>query len=76
MTDPAVARARADAYGLPDEPFFLMVVKGYARIEYDGAAPLPAKERGRDPRGVRPRPGGERARPRAWSSWARACGSG
>ena len=32
-----------DAYGLPDEPFFLMVVKGYARIEYDGQSLCPRK---------------------------------
>jgi len=30
-------------YGLPLEPFFLMVVKGYARIEYAGAALCPRK---------------------------------
>jgi glycosyltransferase involved in cell wall biosynthesis len=30
-------------YGLPREPFFLMVVKGYARIEYAGAALCPRK---------------------------------
>jgi len=30
-------------YGLPPEPFFLMVVKGYARIEYAGAALCPRK---------------------------------
>ena len=30
-------------YGLPAEPFFLMVVKGYARIEYAGAALCPRK---------------------------------
>ena len=30
-------------YGLPAEPFFLMVVKGYARIEYAGATLCPRK---------------------------------
>jgi glycosyltransferase involved in cell wall biosynthesis len=35
-------RVRAQ-YGLPREPFFLMVVKGYARIEYAGAALCPRK---------------------------------
>lgn len=35
-------RVRAQ-YGLPLEPFFLMVVKGYARIEYAGAALCPRK---------------------------------
>ena len=43
ITDPAVlARVRLQ-YQLPDEPFFLMVVKGYARIEYAGAALCPRK---------------------------------
>jgi glycosyltransferase involved in cell wall biosynthesis len=30
-------------YGLPAEPFFLMVVKGYARIEYAGTTLCPRK---------------------------------
>ncbi|HEY8259047.1 MAG TPA: glycosyltransferase family 1 protein, partial [Gemmatimonadales bacterium] len=43
IEDPIVlARVRAQ-YGLPDEPFFLMVVKGYARIEYAGQALCPRK---------------------------------
>ena len=43
VTEPeALARVRAN-YGLPAEPFFLMVVKGYARVEYEGAALCPRK---------------------------------
>jgi glycosyltransferase involved in cell wall biosynthesis len=43
VVDPiALARVRAQ-YALPDRPFFLMVVKGYARIEYAGAALCPRK---------------------------------
>jgi glycosyltransferase involved in cell wall biosynthesis len=43
ITDPAVlSRVRAQ-YGLPDQAFFLMVVKGYARIEYAGQALCPRK---------------------------------
>lgn len=43
VTDPgALARVRAD-YALPDRPFFLMVVKGYARIETAGRALCPRK---------------------------------
>lgn len=43
VTDPAaLARVRA-AHGLPGEPFFVMVVKGYARIEYEGQALCPRK---------------------------------
>jgi len=43
VTDPAEqARLRA-RYGLPDRPFYLMVVKGYARIEYAGQALCPRK---------------------------------
>ena len=43
VTEPGeLARVRAK-YGLPAEPFFLMVVKGYARIEYQGAALCPRK---------------------------------
>lgn len=37
-----LARVRT-RHGLPDEPFFLMVVKGYARIEYAGQALCPRK---------------------------------
>jgi glycosyltransferase involved in cell wall biosynthesis len=41
--DPVVLdRVRAQ-YGLPDRPYFLMVVKGYARIEYEGQALCPRK---------------------------------
>jgi len=43
ITDPAVLGRVRDAYGLPEEPFFLMVVKGYARIEYDGQSLCPRK---------------------------------
>ena len=43
ITDAAtLGRVRAQ-YGMPDGPFFLMVVKGYARIEYDGQALCPRK---------------------------------
>jgi glycosyltransferase involved in cell wall biosynthesis len=43
IIDPVVlSRVRAQ-YGLPDQPFFLMVVKGYARIEYAGQALCPRK---------------------------------
>ena len=43
VTEPGeLARVRAK-YGLPAEPFFLMVVKGYARVEYEGAALCPRK---------------------------------
>jgi glycosyltransferase involved in cell wall biosynthesis len=43
IVDPVVlGRVRAQ-YGIPDRPFFLMVVKGYARIEYDGAPLCPRK---------------------------------
>jgi glycosyltransferase involved in cell wall biosynthesis len=43
VTDRAtLARVRL-RYQLPDQPFFLMVVKGYARIEYEGAALCPRK---------------------------------
>jgi glycosyltransferase involved in cell wall biosynthesis len=38
----ALGRVRA-RYGIPDRPFFLMVVKGYARIEYAGQALCPRK---------------------------------
>jgi glycosyltransferase involved in cell wall biosynthesis len=43
IADPAVLGRVRDAYGLPEEPFFLMVVKGYARIEYDGQSLCPRK---------------------------------
>jgi glycosyltransferase involved in cell wall biosynthesis len=43
ITDPtALGRVRAQ-YGIPDRPCFLMVVKGYARIEYAGQALCPRK---------------------------------
>jgi glycosyltransferase involved in cell wall biosynthesis len=43
VTDPGVfARVRGQ-YRLPAQPFFLMVVKGYARIEYAGQALCPRK---------------------------------
>jgi glycosyltransferase involved in cell wall biosynthesis len=43
ITDPTLLdRVRAQ-YDLPREPFFLMVVKGYARIEYAGEALCPRK---------------------------------
>lgn len=43
ITDPAILGRVRGAYGLPEEPFFLMVVKGYARIEYDGQSLCPRK---------------------------------
>jgi len=43
ITDPAaLSRVRA-RHGLPDEPFFLMVVKGYARLDDDGRVLCPRK---------------------------------
>lgn len=43
ITDPdTLARVRAQ-YALPDGDFFVMVVKGYARIEYAGQALCPRK---------------------------------
>ena len=43
VADPMVlGRVRAQ-YGLPGQPFFLMVVKGYARFEYEGQALCPRK---------------------------------
>jgi glycosyltransferase involved in cell wall biosynthesis len=43
LTDPTeLARVRT-RYGLPGEAFFLMVVKGYARVEDDGTALCPRK---------------------------------
>ena len=44
----------AREYGLPDQPFFLMVVKGYARMDNAEAGAVPAEERGGHPGGVRP----------------------
>jgi glycosyltransferase involved in cell wall biosynthesis len=61
IADPMIlGRVRAQ-YGLPAQPFFLMVVKGYARFEYEGQALCPrknvegtleafARARGADPR--------------------------
>jgi glycosyltransferase involved in cell wall biosynthesis len=43
ITDPAVLARLRQRYGLPSEPFFLMVVKGYARIEGAGQALCPRK---------------------------------
>ena len=43
ITDPDVLSRVRLRYHLPDQPFFLMVVKGYARIEYAGAALCPRK---------------------------------
>jgi glycosyltransferase involved in cell wall biosynthesis len=43
ITDPAVLGRVRGRYHLPDRPFFLMVVKGYARIEYEGQALCPRK---------------------------------
>jgi glycosyltransferase involved in cell wall biosynthesis len=43
VTDPDQLGRVRSRYGLPDGPFFLMVVKGYARIEYEGAALCPRK---------------------------------
>ena len=40
---PGAGPRRRRTTALPDEPFFLMVVKGYARIEYEGAALCPRK---------------------------------
>jgi glycosyltransferase involved in cell wall biosynthesis len=43
ITDPqTLARVRAQ-YQLPGQPFFLMVVKGYARVEYAGQGLCPRK---------------------------------
>jgi glycosyltransferase involved in cell wall biosynthesis len=41
--DPVVLDRVRTQYGLPDRPYFLMVVKGYARIEYEGQALCPRK---------------------------------
>jgi glycosyltransferase involved in cell wall biosynthesis len=43
VTDPDVLSRVRRQYQLPDQPFFLMVVKGYARIEYAGATLCPRK---------------------------------
>ncbi len=43
ITDSEVLERVRGKYQLPDEPFFLMVVKGYARIEYAGQALCPRK---------------------------------
>ena len=43
LTDPAALSQVRAQYGLPDQPFFLMVVKGYARIEYAGQTLCPRK---------------------------------
>jgi glycosyltransferase involved in cell wall biosynthesis len=43
ITSPDVLTRVRDQYQLPTQPFFLMVVKGYARIEYAGQALCPRK---------------------------------
>jgi glycosyltransferase involved in cell wall biosynthesis len=43
VTDPTIHERLCQRYGLPDQPFFLMVVKGYARIEGAGQALCPRK---------------------------------
>jgi glycosyltransferase involved in cell wall biosynthesis len=43
ITDPEVLDRVRTRYGLPGKPFFLMVVKGYARIEYEGQSLCPRK---------------------------------
>jgi glycosyltransferase involved in cell wall biosynthesis len=43
ITDPGVLREVRARYNLPDEPFFLMVVKGYARVENTEEALCPRK---------------------------------
>jgi len=43
ITDPTSLERIRVKYGLPSEAFFLMVVKGYARIEYAGKALCPRK---------------------------------
>jgi glycosyltransferase involved in cell wall biosynthesis len=43
ITDAGILDRVRARYGIPDRPFFLMVVKGYARIEYDGQALCPRK---------------------------------
>ncbi|HKU59905.1 MAG TPA: glycosyltransferase family 1 protein [Gemmatimonadales bacterium] len=43
VTDTAVHARLRERYALPDQPFFLMVVKGYARIEGAGQELCPRK---------------------------------
>jgi glycosyltransferase involved in cell wall biosynthesis len=43
VDDPAVHQRLRERYALPDQPFFLMVVKGYARIEGAGQPLCPRK---------------------------------
>jgi glycosyltransferase involved in cell wall biosynthesis len=43
VTDPAAHQRVRERYTLPSQPFFLMVVKGYARIEGAGHALCPRK---------------------------------
>ena len=43
IDDPAIHARLRERYGLPGEPFFLMVVKGYARIEGVGQPLCPRK---------------------------------
>jgi len=43
ITDASVLNRVRARYDLPEAPFFLMVVKGYARIEYAGQALCPRK---------------------------------
>jgi len=43
ITDPKVLREVRTRYHLPEEPFFLMVVKGYARVENTEEALCPRK---------------------------------
>ena len=43
IDDPAVHARLRERYGLPREPYFLMVVKGYARIEGAGQPLCPRK---------------------------------
>jgi glycosyltransferase involved in cell wall biosynthesis len=43
VTDPGVLARLRSRYGLPEQPFFLMVVKGYFRSDDDGQALCPRK---------------------------------
>jgi glycosyltransferase involved in cell wall biosynthesis len=43
VTDPAILETTRAKYQLPSQGFFLMVVKGYARIEYAGKELCPRK---------------------------------
>lgn len=43
ITDPSTLERVRARYDLPNSRFFLMVVKGYARVEYDGQALCPRK---------------------------------